>query len=120
MTNTRRKGNLAEMKAVKELEDAGWLAYRVKGSTKWNKNVDIFGLFDILTIKKETLEIGTGYSNQYRKWIQVKHQKPVFKPFEDFYKKYCIYPYDSVEIWVWVKRKGFVKYKTNPEGKLIK
>lgn len=97
--STRRKGNRSELKAVKELEADGWRVYRVKGSTKFNKNVDMFnGLFDICAKK-----------GKYTKWIQVKTNRPVpMKPFEEFKYKYCS-EYESVEQWVHYDRKGFRK-----------
>ena len=82
MVNTRSKGMRNERKAVKELERMGWLTYRVKGSSKWNRNVDIFGLWDIFAIQQcgdhtETI------------LIQVKtNKKPILKPFKTFAKKY--------------------------------
>lgn len=101
MMNTRKKGNRIENKAVKELEANGWIVYRVKGSTKFNKDVDIFGLFDIMARNK----IG-----KRTKWIQVKsNQKPNFTAFAEFKDNYCT-TFDSVEIWVWKDRKGFIKH----------
>ena len=101
--NSREKGNKSERKCVKELEKEGWLVYRVKGSTKFNKNVDIFGLFDILAIKRK-------YGLQKRKWIQVKTNQKLYgkklKPFLNFKYRYCCGG-DEVEIWTWVDRKGW-------------
>ena len=78
----RAKGNRSERKAVKELEEDGWLVYRVKGSTKFNKNVDVFGLFDIIA-RKDGLT----------KWVQIKtNKKPVLKPFQEYKYKYCTCP----------------------------
>lgn len=96
--NTRKKGNRVENKAVKELEAEGWLVYRVKGSTKFNKNMDIFGLFDI--IARKDLNI---------KWIQIKTNRPVpMQPFSDFAQKHCT-EYESVEQWIWKDRRGWTK-----------
>lgn len=98
--NTRQKGNKTELRAVKELEKEGWLVYRVKGSTKFNKNVDIFGLFDIYAIKTFT---GTTCT----RLIQCKtNRRPNLKPFKEFRKKY---PGIVVEIWVWIDYYGFDK-----------
>ena len=98
--NTRAKGNKTELRAVKELEKEGWLVYRVKGSTKFNKNVDIFGLFDILALKGN---IGP----TRKKLVQCKtNNKPKLKPFKEFKNEY----YDfEVEIWVYYDRYGFDK-----------
>jgi Holliday junction resolvase len=98
MVNSRRKGNRAEVKAVKQLESQGFLVYRVKGSTRFNKCVDIFNLFDILAVKPmETL------------LLQVKtRDKPKLQPFEEFKKKYSQF---NVQVWVWKDRKGFVIFE---------
>lgn len=91
--NTREKGNRNERKAVKELEDVGWLTYRVKGSTKFNKSVDIFGLWDIFAIARSGAMM----------LIQVKtNKKPVLKPFKAFAKKY---PFIYCQIWIYKDRK---------------
>ena len=105
MVHKRNKGNRIERLAVKELEDDGWKVYRVKGSTKFNKNVDIFGLFDILAIKKVI-------NNTLYKFIQVKsNKKPTLEPFKAFVNEYQD-DYNLFEIWV--KKDGiklFYKYK---------
>ena len=91
---------MRERQAVKELIDDGWLTYRVPGSTKWNKSCDIFSLFDIIALKREGLE-------RPIKWIQVKSRKLYGKqldPFYEFKRKHCSFD-DSVEIWIYEKRK---------------
>ena len=97
--NARRKGSGNELKAVKELERQGWFVYRVKGSTKYNKNVDIFGLFDLVAKKGlETI------------WVQVKtNKKPKMDKFRNFYAKHCSF-YESVEVWVYKDYKGLTRY----------
>lgn len=86
----RSKGNRNEVKAVKELETNGWLVYRVKGATRFNKNVDIFGLFDIVAKKGKKI-----------KWVQVKsNRRPPMEPFKVFKDTYCS-SYESVEVWVY-------------------
>ncbi len=101
--SNRAKGNRTERRAVEELEKQGWLVYRVKGSSKFNKNVDIFGLFDILAISKI-------HYDQHRLWIQVKTNRKIYgkalKPFLKFKIKYCDEG-DLVQIWSWFDRKGW-------------
>jgi len=98
--NSRQKGMRAERRAVKELEEQGWKVYRVKGSTRFNKNVDIFGLYDLLCLSK-------AHGQQHRLWIQVKTNKKIYgkdlKPFKDFKKKYCDKE-DTIQIWTWWNR----------------
>ena len=105
----------AERGAVKELEKDGWLVYRVKGSTPFNRNVYLFNLFDIFCIKNVGY-VNAGRSNRvliFRKYIQVKHQKPPLREFIEFKKNYCS-PRDDVEIWI--KERGrFEKIKINNE-----
>lgn len=105
--NTRKKGQLAERRAVQELRDKGYLVYRVKGSTRWNKEVDIFSLFDIYAIKN-LIYAHHGRTLINRKYIQVKHRKPTLTKFKKFKEEYCAED-DDVEIWVWKGRKGFDK-----------
>ncbi len=98
--NTRAKGAKNELRAKKLLESEGYLVYRVKGSTKWNKDVDIFGLFDLFGINKKG----------YIKLVQVKtNRKPNMRPFFEFESTYGNY-WITVEVWVWYDRKGFKRY----------
>jgi Holliday junction resolvase-like predicted endonuclease len=88
--NSRAKGRRNERKAVVQLESEGWLVYHVKGTTRFNLNCDIFGLFDLVARKDGNT-----------KWVQVKtKRKPDLAPFEEYKKKYCN-GFDSVEIWVY-------------------
>lgn len=99
MVNARKKGSRSELKAVKELEADGWLVHRVKGSSKWNKNVDMFSLFD-LCAKKDSVTL----------WIQVKtNKKPPLDKYSKFKEEYCC-EYENVEVWVYTDRKGVKKY----------
>lgn len=91
--SNRAKGSRNELKAVKKLEADGWLVYRVKGSTKWNKNVDIFNLWDICA-----------KSGIHTKWIQVKtNQKRDIAKHQEFAAKHCS-PTESAEVWVYKDR----------------
>lgn len=56
---------LLERKAELILQKKGYRTYRVKGSTPYSRNVDIFGEFDILAVK---------HGN--KRWIQIKANKP--------------------------------------------
>ena len=108
MVNARAKGMRNELKAEKELISQGYLTYRVKGSTKFNKNVDIFGLWDIYCIKEKVgpLNIRINCFVPRRtiiKLIQIKtNQKPSLKPFKEFAKKYSEI---DCEIWIYKDRK---------------
>ena len=92
----------SERKAEQELKSQGWLVYRVKGSTKFNKNVDIFGLWDILAIKKISPNLSRT-SETAIVLIQVKtNKKPTLKPFKAFAQKY---PDIECMIWIYKDRK---------------
>ena len=92
--NTRAKGMSIEALAEHQLIMGGYATYRVKGSTRFQRNLDIFGLFDIIAIKRlvEYTEV---------RLIQVKGYKVYksfynpFKTFKEAYKDAF-----SVEIWI--------------------
>lgn len=104
--NTRAKGNRAELKAQKQLEFDGYLVHRVKGSTKWNRNVDIFNLFDLFAIRKEPGEVRC-------KLIQVKSSKSAtygafMVPYIKFKEEYG----EAFDVEVWYLEKGRFAIKT--------
>lgn len=95
MVDRRAKGRRRENEVKKTLQGLGWEVYQVSGSTKWNKQVDMFGLFDLFAIKR--------INNKTKfKFIQVKNRKPAMAPFNAFHKKY---PETIVEIWIYENRK---------------
>lgn len=97
--SSRAKGSRSEVKAVKELERDGWIAYRVPPSRMWQKSQDMFGLWDICA--KRGIET---------KWVQVKvNQKRDIKLHKEFVEKHCS-PYESAEIWVYKDYNGVKKY----------
>jgi len=98
MVNKRQKGMRHELAAKKLLESQGWIVYRVPGSTMWNRDVDMFHLFDLFCMNKE----------KQMKLIQVKSSKPNFDKFIEFKEKYCAENV-SVEIWIKENRKEFRK-----------
>ena len=107
----RKKGQLSERKAVADLEKQGfqWI-YRVKGSTRFNKNVDIFGIWDTVAIKRE--EIGEPLVKIIRKWIQVKTNRKLTKKEQIPYGKFvreCCDANDHAELWNYKDRKKGVK-----------
>ena len=53
--SNRSKGQAAEREYQKILESQGYLVERVKGSSKWNKQVDIFGVFDLVGMNHKCL-----------------------------------------------------------------
>ena len=51
--NSRAKGRRIENLAKKKLESEGWSVIQVSGSTKFKKQVDFFGLFDLIAMKPD-------------------------------------------------------------------
>ena len=93
----RAKGNRAENEAVKILKEELWETYRVRGSTnRFNQNNDIFGLFDILAIRRDQYITNV-------KFVQVKsNSKPVLDPYQEFFDRYQDLS-GAVQVEVWVK-----------------
>jgi len=96
MVNSRRKGMALEREAECMLKEKGYLTFRVRGSTTFNRNVDIFGEFDILAVKAGM-----------KRWIQIKANKsiPRRKLFEwAKMKKEHFNETDSFEWWTYWNR----------------
>lgn len=64
--NTRSKGRIAENEYAKILEDKGYTVQKVKGTLKFNKNVDFFGIFDLIAFNKEEWLLVQVKTNQTR------------------------------------------------------
>jgi Holliday junction resolvase len=96
MTNTRAKGCRIENLAKRVLESEGWLVYRVPASRMWQKEEDVFGLWDLLAVK------GREY-----KFVQVKsNQRRDMKPLQLFAKEH-FNPFVRFELWVYKDRTGW-------------
>ncbi len=101
MVSSRAKGNRYERLAENELIRHGWITYRVKGSTKFNKNVDIFGLFDIIGKNFDGTTI----------YVQVKtNRKPVLLLYQAFKWVLCN-KHDKVQVWIYYERGKSKKWK---------
>lgn len=100
--NTRRKGQRNELKSKELLEREGWLVEKVKGSTKWNKNVDFFGLFDIIAIKKVNQLTRILFVQVRSNYISKYHREKI----EEWSKKYSDDAISKVQIHVWKDREG--------------
>lgn len=105
LIHPRKKGQGLELRAYKELIADGWLVEKVKYPGKWAKRVDMYGMFDILALKK--IEGIT-----HHRYIQIKaNRKPKLRGFRDWKEQYAD-DRISVEIWVWHDRSrtGFEKF----------
>lgn len=100
----RAKGSRNEKKAKDLLESEGWLVERVKNCGKFQKQVDFFGLFDLIAIREGQVLL-----------VQVKtNRKPTMKPFKKFVKRYCTncgIQTIRVHVMVWYDYKGFKTFE---------
>lgn len=86
--SSRSKGASYEREFESILNNIGYTTQRVKGSTKFNKNVDFFGLWDII-----------GFTEKSWLLVQVKtdYRDKVYKELRDWFEKHkppntcCIY-----------------------------
>ena len=106
MVSNRSKGFRYERKCEFDLRKDGWIVERVKGSTRFNKSVDFFGLWDCLALKKE--------DNKTRvKFVQVKTNKfPDWKLLNKFKKDFPGLEYEAWTYWergVRKKKQGWEK-----------
>ena len=65
--SSRNKGMQYEKEFEKLLQDWGYTTERARGSTKFNKKVDMFGLWDIISFNKEGwlfAQVKTDYRNK--------------------------------------------------------
>ena len=94
--NTRKKGWRTVNKGRKELSADGWLNASVEFPSKFLKNKDLFGLWDVIAIKPDRTKL-----------IQFKtNRKPTLKKYKEFSDTYHQF---ECEIWIWYDRKGFLK-----------
>jgi|TARA_Y100000296_G_C5176278_1_gene260267 Holliday junction resolvase len=70
--NTRQKGRIQEYKLANFLKSQGFFVYRVPGTMKFNKQVDIFGMFDILAMKDGFVRLIQVKSNRKPTTIQLR------------------------------------------------
>lgn len=55
--NTRQKGSRAEIEYSQLLESQGFIVERVKGSTKFVKQVDFFGIADLIALGADGIKL---------------------------------------------------------------
>ena len=92
--NNRAKGNKKEKEVEQLLQSKGYITHRNGIGGRWDKNRDIFHLFDIVGILKKQ---GKGIQEYPMVYIQVKSQM------SDFYKA----------------RKEIIKFLDNTESSLL-
>lgn len=134
--SSRSKGMKNERRAQKELEQEGWLVHRARGSTMYNREVDIFGIFDLCCLKNDAMFLAGGSAmipvfqkNEEKinitfqlglkesriifvpklKLVQVKtNAKPNLRIFEEFKTRY---PGTEIEVWIWYERGKSKKFR---------
>ena len=104
-SKTRAKGWRTVRKGRKLLEEAGYLTDTVEKTSKFAKQKDLFGLFDIIAICPEQLAMIQFTTNKNH-----PHQKYV-----NFAKKYGNEKV-WIEQWVWEDFKGFYVWSYYPSG----
>lgn len=93
MVNTRQKGRKAELKAKKILEMAGYDVQVTANPSKWNKQQDMFGLWDLMAVKKNEI-----------RFIQVKCNRMVYGAALEPYELWECPDVCTKEIWVFKDR----------------
>ena len=101
MVSNRAKGFRTERRVEKFFIDRGYITYRVPGSTRFCKKVDLFGFFDILCMRRE--------KNIFvcrKAWVQVKTNKrvPNVDDFIEFSKKH-LGAEDDIFLFTWFEKK---------------
>ena len=100
--STRSVGRKAELLCKKQLEQEGWLVYLVDMPRKFKRQQDIFNMFDGIALRKGELlmfQVTTGTT------------RGKIKQLKEFTIKYALYKVaEYIQVWVWIKRKGFKIY----------
>ena len=81
--SNRSKGMAYEREFEERLNNVGYITQRVKGSTKWNQNVDFFGYWDIIGFKpvgnwvlvQVKSNYATKYENELKEWVMKNKPK---------------------------------------------
>ena len=100
MVNPRQKGYRTQCKAIAALEEQGFLVGVVERTGRFIKVKDLFGLYDLIAIKKGECH-----------FVQVTSNRPhSHKEYQEFSK---VYHNNGIQYWQWVHydRKGWVKFR---------
>jgi len=97
---TRAKGTRVRKKCRDLLEGAGFLVDVVEKTGKFNKETDLFGLFDLIALNDSGLPT----------YVQVTCSNPhTSKPYQEFIDKYGNKHMRVVQ-YVWIDRTGWILY----------
>lgn len=93
-SKARAKGNRSRRNAIKLLESEGFEVDVVEKTSRFAKQKDMFGIFDLVAISRDrTL------------FVQISTNTP--HPHYNFVDFAVKYPQIEVQQWVWKDRKGF-------------
>lgn len=109
MVNSRQKGRRSVQRAIDYYTLQGYRLEKVEKTGRFVVEKDLFGLFDLLGIKKnQTI------------FIQVKTNKPAtLQPYIDFAVMYAGTSF-LIENFTWYDRSGFIVQKFTNDGLVAK
>lgn len=94
--NSRTKGNRNQRKAIEYYESMGYKVSKAEQGGKFNKEKDLFGLFDLVAFKASCVH-----------FIQVTTNRPhTHGDYIEFAKEHCYTNIHVVQM-VWYDRKGW-------------
>ena len=73
MVKSRQKGNRTQLKAIRYLEDAGFLVNKVEVGGRFEKVKDLFGLFDLCAIRTHDLflvQVTSNTPHTHKKYLE--------------------------------------------------
>ena len=107
-SSARAKGYRSQSKCIKFLEGKGYEVSIVERSSKFSKQKDAFGLFDL-----------SAMNDKHTLWIQVTTNRPhTHKNFIEFSRVHPLSD-SSFEQWVWIDRKGWKVFKYKKGKKFV-
>lgn len=102
---TRVKGNRAVRKCINYLKTKGYIVSKAEVGGKFVKQKDMFGLFDLVAIRKGNILLVQVTCNR-------NHPHKKFQEFSNMYANESIY----IEQYIWMDYKGFVQYIYYPNN----
>lgn len=116
--SSRSKGSMTELKGQRELEADGWKCIRARGSFKFNKNVDFFGLWDVIGLK---LSLNYPVPITLIKCVQFKTNKRVSKEFMQLVKEFkeSLGNSNNVQCMAWTYWKRGIRKKKQGFERII-
>ena len=108
MVNTRAKGGRVQRQAISYLEKKGWHVAKVEVGGRFEKNKDMFGLYDLCCVRRNKCL-----------FVQVTTNRPhTHKDYHAFSIKHQI-PGVAIIQMVWYDRKGWKIFTYNKNKKSI-